>query len=121
VVDEATMMVVMNQMSYRRFAAGIRKDGLLFVNASMVRADPPAECARVVGVPASALAGEMGDLRVTNMIMLGTMNTVRPLLKEKAVFRAMEGILGRDPSKARILDLNRQAYRVGVDQARKLD
>jgi len=120
VVDEATMMVVMNQMSYRRFAAGVRKDGLLFVNASMVQADPPVECARIVGVPASELAGEMGDLRVTNMIMLGAMNTVRPLLQEKAVFKAMGEILGRDPSKAKILDLNRQAYQVGVDQGRKL-
>jgi len=120
VVDEATLLIVMNQMSYRRFLPAVRKDGLLLVNSSMIELDPPPECGRVVSIPMSELAGEMGDLRVGNMILLGAMNAVRPLLDERAVYAAMDRILGGDPSKTRILDLNKQAYKVGAEQAGKL-
>ena len=120
VVDEATVLVVMNQMSYRRFVARLRSDGLLVVNSSMVQADPRPPCQRVVAVPASQLASEMGDLRVANVILLGALNTARPLLDEPAVFSAMEEILGKDPSKSKLLELNKRAYKVGVEQARKV-
>jgi len=119
VVDEATMMILMNQLSYRRFLENLRPDGLLLVNSSMVEQDPPAKCARTVAVPATELAGEMGDIRVANVILLGAMNTVKPLMDEKAVMTTMDKILGSDASKAKILDLNKQAYKVGVEQARK--
>lgn len=45
---------------------------------------------------------------------------MKPLVDEKVIYRTMEEVLGKDPSKAKILDLNKQAYRVGVGQARKL-
>lgn len=120
VVDEATLMIVMNQMSYDRFAQAVCPDGLLITNSSMVRPEPAPPCGTVVTVAASDLASEMGDIRVGNMILLGVMNTVKPLLDEAAVLKAMDKILGGDPSKARLLDLNKQAYKVGADQARKL-
>ena len=113
VVDQATLMILMNQMSYRRFLANLRPDGILLVNSSMVDEDPPAECRQVVRVPATELAGEMGDIRVANVILLGAMNAVHPLLDEAAVDRTMEQILGKDPAKRKILDLNKQAYKVG--------
>jgi len=119
VVDEATVLVLMNQMSYRRFASRLRPDGLLVVNSTMVRAEPATACGQLVAVPASQLASEMGDLRVANVILLGAMNTARPLLDEQAVYRTMEEVLGHDASKSRLLDLNKQAYQVGVRQAQR--
>ena len=119
VVDEATLLIVMNQLSYRRFVTSLRPDGTLLANSSMVQQDPPAKCGQAVAVPATELAGEMGDIRVANMILLGAMNTVRPLMAETAVMTVMAKILGSDPSKAKILNLNKQAYKVGVEQARK--
>ena len=119
VVDQATMLIVMNQMSYRRFLPNLRRDGVLILNSSMIQQDPPADCRKVVDVPASELAGEMGDIRVANVILLGVMNVVHPLLDESAVNRTMEKILGSDPSKAKILNLNKQAYKVGAEQGRK--
>jgi 2-oxoglutarate ferredoxin oxidoreductase subunit gamma len=119
VVDEATVLMVMNQMSYGRFLPNLRRDGLLLVNSSMIRQEPPAECRKIVAVPASELAGEMGDIRVANVILLGVMNTVHPILDEEAVRLTMDHILGGDPSKSRLLDLNKQAYKVGAEQGRK--
>ena len=71
VVDEATVMIVMNQLSYRRFASRVRRDGLLLVNSSMVRAEPAVACGRLVAVAATQLANEMGEMRVANVILLG--------------------------------------------------
>lgn len=120
VVDHASVLIIMNQLSYRRFIDRINPDGLLLLNNSMVTPETEPQCGRVVSVPMSELASEMGDIRVGNVIMLGVLNTVHPLLDEAAVFTAMENILGGDPSKSKILDLNKQAYRVGAEQGRKL-
>lgn len=119
VVDAASVMIVMNQMSYRRFLPTVRPDGVLLLNASMIEQNPPSPCQRTFAVPASALAHEMGDIRVANVILLGVINTVHPLIDDALVDRAMEQILGKAPSKAKILDLNKQAYKVGVEQGRK--
>ena len=119
VVDQATTMIIMNQMSYQRFAENVQPDGLLLVNDSMVRCDPPPPCRQVVRIPATQLAGEMGDIRIANMILLGALNTLKPVTEDAAFLSVMERTLGKDPSKAKILELDKQAYRTGADQARK--
>jgi 2-oxoglutarate ferredoxin oxidoreductase subunit gamma len=119
VVDEATTLVIMNQASYNRFAGILRPDGLLVLNSSMAKAAPDLKCARLVAIPASQLASEIGDIRVANMIMLGAMNEARRIIGEKALQAVMAERLGRDSSKAKILDLNRQALKVGAELARK--
>ena len=120
VVDEASVLIVMNQMSYRRFLPRLRHDGLLLLNSSMVRPEPPPECGQLVAVPATQLASEMGNIRVANVILLGVMNTLKPLVDERAIFAAMEASFGHDPTKAKIIDLNKQAYKLGVERAKRL-
>ena len=120
VVDEASVLVVMNQMSYNRFLPNVRPDSVLLLNSSMIEQDPPSPCRRTFAVNASALANEMGDIRVANVILLGVINTVHPLIDDARVNQTMGEMLGKNPSKAKILDLNKQAYQVGVEQGRKL-
>ena len=80
VVEEATAMIVMNQASYARFAPRMRPDGLLVTNSSMVQPEPPVACGRLLAIPASQRAIELGDIRVANIILLGAMNAARPVI-----------------------------------------
>jgi 2-oxoglutarate ferredoxin oxidoreductase subunit gamma len=118
-VEEATVIVVMNQMSYERFAPLVRPDGLVLANAGMVRPTGAHGAARLVEVDASGLANHLGNVRVANMVMLGALMTLKPLADEKAVFALLEKQLGAAAGKREILDLNKRAVGIGQEEARK--
>ncbi len=117
VVEEATALLMMNQPSYLRFRQRLQSDGVLVTNSSMIVLDPPTPASVVVEVAASELASKMGDIRVANMIMLGALNQVKPLMTVDELNGMVDKVLGTSPSKARISDLNKQAFLVGQKEA----
>lgn len=120
VVEEATALLIMNQASYLRFRERMSPDGVLVTNSSLVKLDPPTVVATTMEVAASELATEMGDIRVANMIMLGALNQVKPLMTVAELNRMVDHVLGTSPSKARISDLNKQAFVVGQNEAARV-
>ena len=117
VVEHATCLVVMNQMSYDRFAPLVRPDGLVLSNQSMIEPTGDHGEARLVEIDASGLANRMGNVRVANMVLLGALNRLKDLADEKDVVALLEKKLGTDPDKREVLNLNRQALKVGAEQA----
>jgi len=117
IVEQATTLVVMNQMSYDRFAPLVRPDGLVLANSGMVKPTGAHGPARLLEIDASGLANEMGDVRVANMVMLGALAALKRLATEKEVVALLEKKLGAGPGKREILALNRQALRVGAAEA----
>jgi len=120
VVEEATCLIVMNQMSYDRFAPVAKAGGLVISNASMVKPTGAHGAATLAEIDASGLANEMGDVRVANMIMLGALNGLKELVPEKAVAALLEKKLGTEPGKRELLALNKQALLVGAAEARRV-
>jgi 2-oxoglutarate ferredoxin oxidoreductase subunit gamma len=120
IVERATCLIVMNQMSYDRFAPVVEPDGLVLSNASMVRPTGAHGTARLVEIAASDLANNLGDVRVANMVMLGALNALKHLTSEKAAATLLEHKLGTEPGKREILDLNRLALRLGAEEAARL-
>jgi 2-oxoglutarate ferredoxin oxidoreductase subunit gamma len=120
VVEQATCLVVMNQMSYDRFAPVVKPGGLVLSNASMVKATGAHGTATLVEIDASGLANGMGDVRVANMILLGALNALKELVPEKVVVALLEKKLGTEPGKREILVLNREALQVGAAEARRI-
>jgi 2-oxoglutarate ferredoxin oxidoreductase subunit gamma len=119
-VEQATCIVVMNQMSYDRFAPLVRPDGLVISNSSMVKPTGAHGAARLVEIDASGLANEMGEVRVANMIMLGALAAIKGLATEKEIAALLDEKLGGAAGKGRMLDLNKQALRVGAEEAKRV-
>ncbi|MCK5849707.1 MAG: 2-oxoacid:acceptor oxidoreductase family protein [Kiritimatiellae bacterium] len=70
VVEEADAMLVMNQPSADRFLPMLIEGGSAFINSSLVET-PSSKKWKIVDVPATEWAQELGDIRCANMIMLG--------------------------------------------------
>ena len=117
VVEEATTLVVMNQMSYDRFAPIVAADGLVLSNAGMVDPTGAHGTARLLEIDASGLANGIGNVRVANMIMLAALARLKGLAAEKDLVSLLEKKLGTDPGKREILDLNKQALKMGAAEA----
>ena len=112
VVEHADTLIITNQLSYDRFHARIAQGGLMVLNSTMVSDEQPHEGVRVVRVPATDIANELGNLRVTNMAMLGAYRGAKELLPLEEIRKLLaESFTGR---KAALLDINLKALERGM-------
>ncbi len=112
-VERPDSLVILNQMSFDRFAEVIKPGGLMVLNASLIDEQEGAEAdARVLCLPATQMAVEMGEIRVANVIMLGAYVRAAGLVGEDACRRALRELMGG--RKAELLALNQQALKRGM-------
>jgi len=116
IVEEADSLIILNLLSYDRFADSLKPGGLMVVNTSTVDTDLAArrDGAEIVEIPATELAAEMGDVRVANVIMLGAFARASDILAEESCRQAVQDVLR---SKAALLDLNLAAFQRGSELA----
>jgi 2-oxoglutarate ferredoxin oxidoreductase subunit gamma len=107
-IEVPDVVVIMSQEAYRRYANEVKKDGLLIVDPEMVPEAERSSPARVVQVPASKIADELGRRIVSNVVMLGALTALTKIVPVEAVEKA---ILSSVPKGTE--DLNLSAFRKG--------
>ncbi len=114
-VSQPTALIAMNQMSWDHFAPHLAPDGLAIVNSSMATAGSAPPSQHIVPVAATDIANGLGDVRATNMAMLGAYNYLRRLLPTDRLLERLRANLGTQ--KAALFELNRQAILHGIEAA----
>jgi len=105
----------MNQPSLDRFSPQLARGGLLVLNTSMAVLTTPLRSVKVLEVPATDLARQLGDVRVANMVMLGALNRFLELVSRD---RILTTLAGRLSGKAEaLMPLNQQALTQGEQAA----
>ncbi|MDW8327029.1 MAG: 2-oxoacid:acceptor oxidoreductase family protein [Anaerolineales bacterium] len=111
-VRHPTAAVVMNQPSLDKYEPLVVPGGVLVVNTSLTTRATTREDIRIIPVPANAIAEELGNGKMANIVMTGALVAATNVLSIEAVERALEAHL---PEKARhLLEANRQALRRGA-------
>ena len=113
VVEQATCLVVMNQVSYDRFAHVLEPEGLLVSNKSMIVPTGAHGSARAIEIDATNLAIELGDVRVANVILLGALNKVKELRNTQDIVRLIDTKLRAMKGMEALLPLNIKALHLG--------
>lgn len=72
--------VVFNGPSLEKYARVVQRGGVLVINASLAQGTVARSDLRVVRVPGSAVAEELGEPRLCNMVMLGALLAALPVL-----------------------------------------
>ena len=107
-IYEADDVVVMNLPSLIKFESLVKPGGNLFVNASMIDQKATRDDIHVYYVPANDIAMKLGNARTANVVMLGAMVHVAPVVPVKMIYKIMEKTFsGR---KAHLLDINKTAF-----------
>lgn len=115
VVARPDSLIVMNQPSWDFFAPHLDGDGLAVVNASLVKPAGVGPSQRLVNIPATGTAAELGEVRAANMVMLGAYNRVRGLLPVEVLLENLRRVLGE--RKAALYEVNAQALHKGAELA----
>jgi 2-oxoglutarate ferredoxin oxidoreductase subunit gamma len=114
-VIDPSILVVMSQGAYTKYAPGFRKDGLLIVDEDLVEIDEAVEGLRVLSIPATRLAEELGRKIVANVVMLGFLAAVTDLASAEAMKKA---VLSSVPKGTE--ELNLKAFERGYEYGQQV-
>jgi len=81
IVANPDIVIAMNEPSFLRFESTLKENGVLMFNKTLIKSTPKRTDITAVPIEASALAEELGQGRIANMVMLGAMAKRTDLLK----------------------------------------
>jgi len=87
------VLIAMNEPSLRKFDASVRPGGWVIYNGDTFPADCMREDVQVMALPFSHLADELGDSRISNMIMLGALLEVTGVLPQASIDAALRSLV----------------------------
>jgi len=113
VASEPEYAVFMNHPSLIRFQNQVQSGGTIFLNSSMIETKPIRGDLEIYEVPASDLAKQLGQDKVTNMVMLGALIKKSGIVSVETLVRVQRDTFSsRNPG---IVKLNKSALMLGYD------
>jgi 2-oxoglutarate ferredoxin oxidoreductase subunit gamma len=114
-VRNPSAAIVMNTPSFDKYQPLVKPGGALVVNSALITQPITRDDLEVALVPANTEADEMGDSRLMNIILVGALLALRPILPLEALDRALaEHISERH---RHLLPANARALRRGAELA----
>lgn len=109
-VAESDVLIAMNLPSLDKFEKDVRKDGVIFVNSSLIKRSVERQDVEALYVPATELADELGETKVANMVMLGAYLGYAQLLSLESVLAAAGDVVKRKE----FMKVNEKALKKGI-------
>jgi len=107
-----TELIAMNSPSLEKFESRVVKDGLIFINSSVVNEKVEREDLKAVYVPCETIAYEIGNPKVANMVMLGAYVAATGALKPDTIRKMIAEMF--TGSKAKLVPMNLEALERGM-------
>lgn len=106
IVTNPETIILMNEPSYKRFKDKFSPTYKI-VNTSLVN---PESNSKIIGIPASKIAEELGNVRVANMVMAGG---YVELIKDLDISKVEEILKNMLKERVQLLDINLKAFEAG--------
>ena len=110
-IEEADTLIVMNQPSYQKYKDMVKPDGLLLLNSSMIKLDSLPDI-NTYQVPATEVASKLGNVLVSNIVMLGAYLSIKKLFSAGLILDQLQAML--KGKKGNLLAINKQALESGM-------
>ena len=112
IVDEPDILIVLNEPSLLEFEGRVRPYGQLFLNSSLIAAQPSRDDLTVIPVAATELAQQLGNTKTANVVMLGALARITGLVSLSALSESLEAVL--PAHRHDLLEQNRQALQIAA-------
>ena len=112
-VPDPHVLVVFNAPSLEKFAPTVRKGGTVLYDETVISKVPQLDNdVRVIGVPFTQIAHDLGKTRVKNIVAMGAMQAATGLLERDSLLAALEQAMHGDCA---MLELNQHAFALGME------
>ena len=108
-VTRPHVLIAMNEISLRKFAAAVPDDGLILYNSDHLPADFEPPAAKLICVPASEMADKLGSTKTANVVLMGALLEETECLSVETAAGAIESKV----KKPGLLEVNRKALEAG--------
>jgi len=108
-ISHPQVLVAMNEISLRKFGPQVAHGGVIFYNRDRVPEDVSIEHARIVCLPASEIADQLGSAKVANVVMLGAVLEETECLSPETAMHVIEDTVRNE----KMLELDRRALAAG--------
>ena len=116
IISEPSVLVVMNNLSLKNYEDSVIPGGIIIVNSSMVNLGVKRSDVHVVSIQASEEAELLGDVRITNSVILGALIELTGVVSVGAVEKSLEQILPK--RSLDMIPINLKALKKGAELAR---
>ena len=110
-VSKPSVLVAMNLPSLEKFEPDVEPGGVIIYDSSLIGRPPLRKDVKVLGIPATKIADEMGNTRVANMVILGAIIAQTSILSKKVVFKSLPSFIKHK----KLIPLNEQAIEKGME------
>ncbi len=115
VVENPTILIVLNSQSLDKFEKKLAVKGKLILNSSLIERKIKRRDIEVYPVPGNKLAEKLGSSLFTNMVILGATSFYTGIVKLESLIASLPHILGE---KKELVVPNRNALKEGYEYAR---
>ena len=110
IASSPEFIVVMNKPSLHAFENKLQSGGILFINSTMVDEIPGRGDIEFITVDAGRMAEGIGDMRTTNMVMLGAFVKKTNLVE---IGNVIDGLGEIFEGKKKVIEMNARALEMG--------
>lgn len=110
-VRHADTCIAMNKPSLEKFINMVKPGGIVITNTSMISKLPDRGKTKIVGLPLTELASDMGNIKVANIIALGVYSKMKKFLPLSSIMECLKEIFKAKPD---LLAINEKALKKGA-------
>lgn len=116
--SKATTLIILNPPSMDKFKDRLVDGGVILYNSNMFFEDVKKENATIYPIPANDIALELGNIRTSNMVMLGGYLAIYDEIKKETIFASLKEMLGE--RRKHLIPVNIKAIEAGYAYVRGL-
>ncbi len=107
------IVIALNQQSIDKFEDCVKPGGVLLYDINGIYQPPTRKDINIYNIDGSKLTSSLGNKKIYNMVILGALLKINPILDEENVFKGMEKSL---PERYHhLIPLNQEAMKLGMN------
>lgn len=113
IIFNADGIACLDKLNMELFIPNLKPNGTFIMNSSLVKSDNLKTDIEIIKIPASSIAKDMGNIKVTNMIMLGAYLQKTKIVPLENLIKAISKVI--PASKKDMIELDEKAIRQGAE------
>ena len=114
IIKNPLHLVAMNGPSLEKFAPTVKKDGIIFINSSLIGFDSKRKDVRELKVPVVKIAQGLGNVRTANIVALSAFVAKSGVVSMETLTACIKEEFSKKP---KLIPLNMQAIEAGIKAA----